>query len=208
MLKYVILLLSLVAGTALADTKSIYINTTINPGTLRHQAQVLRDASPNDTILIHIDSDGGSMEESLYFIKTMFHSRAKEIITVVDEYAASAGADIMLSGDRILIKNDAEVMLHLGSLGTPSGKRITLSTDMQLSQLPPAEQNYYHSLISYMKKQARLLGLSTPQINKMLHGYDGITIKGGYLKAIHPSLKGGRKDGEYRQRVNQLIETL
>ncbi len=133
--------------TAHADTINTHIWNQINNHSMQPVIRALNRATPQDDVIIDIDSGGGDVSASWKVITAIHNTNAHAVISRITDFAASAAADIAMESDRIQIAPKAILMFHLGSIG-----KTTLTGDMVTS--PPAETpefaEYVRWMIGYM----------------------------------------------------------
>ena len=71
----------------------------------------IRNASPNDTINLHINSPGGSLATALQFFRCLGESQAN-IVSSVEGECMSAATIIMMQSDSYLISPHSMFMFH------------------------------------------------------------------------------------------------
>lgn len=72
---------------------------------------MLKTASELDTIVIYINSDGGSIRMTTQIINSMMAAQAK-VVTVLDGHAVSAATMIFLAGDEYVVHDNCSFMIH------------------------------------------------------------------------------------------------
>ncbi len=171
--------------------------------------KVLKQATEDDTVLVFINSPGGSVIEMLKMIQAMEHSRARHITTIVKDVAASAGAAIAISGDEIVVSDTSILLFHLGSAtNTDTGEIITFSVDMDTSKLPKLERDYLSLMVNLLKKQGKELGLTPNHIYASLHGADGLILTGTEFKRFNFYGRGLRHNTVYLGAITALIKYI
>ncbi|MNC29046.1 ATP-dependent Clp protease proteolytic subunit 2 [compost metagenome] len=90
---------------------------------------VIRTASPNDTISIHLNTPGGRLDTGVQLISAIRSSEAR-IVTILDGVAHSMGALLFLCGHEMIIHDHAQLMFHTYSGGVfGKGSDIRGQTD-------------------------------------------------------------------------------
>lgn len=90
---------------------------------------VIRTATPNDTIYIHLNTPGGRLDTGVQLISAIRSSEGR-IITVLDGVAHSMGALLFLCGHEMIIHDHAQLMFHTYSGGVfGKGSDIRGQTD-------------------------------------------------------------------------------
>ena len=77
---------------------------------------LLYGGRPNDTVYIHLNTPGGSLDTTLQILNAI-NTSASQVVTVADGSVASAGTLILFSGDGIMINPFSYAMLHDGAEG-------------------------------------------------------------------------------------------
>lgn len=72
---------------------------------------ILKTSSEHDTIVIHINSEGGVLRMALQIANAMLATEAK-VITSLDGEAISAATFIFLAGDEYIINPNCSFMIH------------------------------------------------------------------------------------------------
>jgi len=90
---------------------------------------VIRTATPNDTIYLHLNTPGGRLDTGVQLISAIRSSEAR-IITILDGVAHSMGALLFLCGHEMIIHDHAQLMFHTYSGGVfGKGSDIRGQTD-------------------------------------------------------------------------------
>lgn len=90
---------------------------------------VIRTATPNDTICIHLNTPGGRLDTGVQLISAIRSSEAR-IVTILDGVAHSMGALLFLCGHEMIIHDHAQLMFHTYSGGVfGKGSDIRGQTD-------------------------------------------------------------------------------
>lgn len=109
-------------------THTLYLDDNIKPDTdLNDLINTLRSAGKEDKLVVRICSPGGVVHIANRFktiMKSDFHGRTT---TILDPYAASAGADLFLDGDVRIIYPYSYIMFHNFSAGAWGKGREILS---------------------------------------------------------------------------------
>jgi len=77
---------------------------------------VIRSATPNDTIRIHLNTPGGRLDTGVQLISAIRSTEAK-VITVLDGVAHSMGALLFLCGHEMIVHDHCQLMFHTYSGG-------------------------------------------------------------------------------------------
>lgn len=90
---------------------------------------VIRSASPNDTIRIHLNTPGGRLDTGVQLISAIRSTEAK-IVTILDGVAHSMGALLFLCGHEMIVHDHGQLMFHTYSGGVMGkGSDIRGQTD-------------------------------------------------------------------------------
>jgi len=96
---------------------TIYIDEElVAPSDWRHELETIRNAAPEDIVIIRINSGGGSDSVMGAFVKAIAESKA-HVIGSIEHTCASAATIIWLACDEYILSTDAEFMCHTASLG-------------------------------------------------------------------------------------------
>ncbi len=80
----------------------------------------LRTASDTDLIYLHLNSSGGDFNTGLQIINNILASEAR-VATILEARAFSMAALIFLSGDKLIVHDNCQLMFHIYS-GSFAGK--------------------------------------------------------------------------------------
>lgn len=80
----------------------------------------LRTSSETDLIYLHLNSSGGDFNTGLQIINNIIASEAR-VVTILEARAYSMAALIFLSGDKLIVHDNCQLMFHIYS-GYFSGK--------------------------------------------------------------------------------------
>jgi len=73
---------------------------------------------PEDTIVIHVSSNGGSIDEGIQVMKHITTNFTKEnITTILDPHGYSMGSFMFLIGNQRIVSQESSIMLHNYSMG-------------------------------------------------------------------------------------------
>lgn len=96
---------------------TVYIDEElVNPSDWRHELETIRNAAPDDVVILRINSGGGSDSVMGAFVKAIAESKA-HVIGSIEHTCASAATIIWLACDEYILSADAEFMCHTASLG-------------------------------------------------------------------------------------------
>lgn len=89
-----------------------YLSTVIgNPEHYTEMVHRITFAHPTDTIHIHLNTSGGTLETGVQLINAMRNSQAK-VVTVLEATAYSLGTLIFLCGDEMVVNDHCMMMFH------------------------------------------------------------------------------------------------
>lgn len=95
-----------------ARSYDIYLSEEIiEPNRYNHLFNLFRSVSPNDTINIYVNSEGGDLHTGLQFIKAMKACQAR-VITYLDGTAMSLAPLLLFAGDDIVVTEHSMIMFH------------------------------------------------------------------------------------------------
>jgi ATP-dependent Clp protease, protease subunit len=78
---------------------------------------ILREASPEDIIYLHINSPGGSLDTTVQIINAIGSTKAT-VVTSAEGLVASGAAVVFFSGDAFQVGSHCEFLVHTGSSGS------------------------------------------------------------------------------------------
>jgi ATP-dependent protease ClpP protease subunit len=84
---------------------------TDNPDDYRDHLEVFRSAGPEDTVTVHINSEGGSVFTALQYVNTMRSCEA-EVHCIIEGVCMSAATFIFLAADNCSVNEDTLTMFH------------------------------------------------------------------------------------------------
>lgn len=121
---------------------------------------ILKTASEIDTVMIYINSEGGSMRMALQIINSMLSSACKTVTSLEGE-AISAASMIFLAGEEYIVNDNCSFMIHTYS-GGMRGKGNEL-----FSQLEHVHANVKKVLHKFYSKI-----LTEEELEQMIEGRD------------------------------------
>jgi len=134
--------------------------------------EVLGSASPQDDIVIHINTHGGNLDTVVSLVEALRNCRGV-VTTIAEGTVASGGSLIFFSGHQLLVGDFVEVLLHDASIGGLGGKSNELSSLAWSSK--KTISNLYHNVYgAYFSKK---------EINKVLKGQD-LYLDASELKVV------------------------
>ena len=140
---------------------NIYLNNEIeSPNYYVEVLNMLRTASPKDSVTMYINSPGGHLDTTIQLLNAMDECEA-QVTTVLDGIAHSAASLLFLNGDNLMIYKYASMMCHMYSSLT-FGKAHELKAQVDFSQ------HLYRDMMS------ELYGgfLTEDEIKEMFEGKD------------------------------------
>lgn len=163
---------------------------------------VIRTASPNDTISIHLNTPGGRLDTGVQLISAIRSSEAR-IVTILDGVAHSMGALLFLCGHEMIIHDHAQLMFHTYSGGVfGKGSDIRGQTDATEDWFRIIANDICHPFMSKREIQRMLKGedfwFQTEQIEQRLEKMGEILMK--QAKAQVEEMENAE--------VNRMIEIL
>lgn len=143
----------------------------------------LYTASPEDNVILHINTPGGYFDTVCEILTAIKASQAF-VTTCADGYVASGGSLLLFAGDGIVIGDFCEVMLHDGSNGA-AGK---INENLRAAQATSRRfAKVYHSVYQpfFTKKE----------VNAVLEGQDLYLLAEDVLKRVE-AVSESRKEGK------------
>lgn len=142
---------------------------------------VIRTATPNDTIYIHLNTPGGRLDTGVQLISAIRSSEAR-IVTVLDGVAHSMGALLFLCGHEMIIHDHAQLMFHTYSGGVfGKGSDIRGQTDATEDWFRIIANDICHPFMTKKEIQRMLKGedfwFQTEQIEQRLEKMGEILMK-------------------------------
>lgn len=89
----------------------------VSPQQFISAIEVMRSASENDRIMIHLQSCGGSLDATDTFLQAMHECQA-EIVVKASGGVHSAGTLILLAADSFMLSDNFSSLIHNGSCGS------------------------------------------------------------------------------------------
>jgi len=142
---------------------------------------VIRTATPNDTIYLHLNTPGGRLDTGVQLISAIRSSEAR-IITILDGVAHSMGALLFLCGHEMIIHDHAQLMFHTYSGGVfGKGSDIRGQTDATEDWFRIIANDICYPFMSKREIQRMLKGedfwFQTEQIEQRLEKMGEILMK-------------------------------
>lgn len=133
---------------------------------------VIRTATPNDTIRIHLNTPGGRLDTGVQLISAIRSTEA-HIITVLDGVAHSMGALLFLCGHEMVVHDHGQLMFHTYSGGVMGkGSDIRGQTDATEDWFREIANDLCHPFMTRREIQRMLKGedfwFQTEEIGKRL----------------------------------------
>jgi len=120
----------------------------------------LRTASDTDLIFLHLNSSGGDFNTGLQIINNILASEAR-VATILEARAFSMAALIFLSGDKLIVHDNCQLMFHIYS-GSFAGKGNEQQAEIV------AVSNWFEKVM----ERICMPFLSESEIGKILKGSD------------------------------------
>jgi len=134
--------------------------------------EVLGNSTPQDDIVVHINTLGGYLDTAVSLVEAMRNCKGV-ITTIAEGNVASAGSLLFFSGHQLVVGDFAEVLLHDASIGGLGGKFNEIERRSKSSK--KTISNLYHNVYGpYFSKK---------KINKVLKGHDKY-LDASELKAV------------------------
>jgi ATP-dependent protease ClpP protease subunit len=106
---------------------SVYLDEEIKlPKYYRPLLQVIEGLTEDDTLSIHVNTYGGSLDGATCIIQAMKNTPA-EVVVTLDGRAASAGSMICLAASNLVVGPYADLMIHQGSFGSSGTQSNVIS---------------------------------------------------------------------------------
>lgn len=133
---------------------------------------VIRTATPNDTIYIHLNTPGGRLDTGVQLISAI-RSTEGRVVTVLDGVAHSMGALLFLCGHEMIVHDHGQLMFHTYSGGVMGkGSDIRGQTDATEDWFREIANDICHPFMSRREIQRMLRGedfwFQTEEIGKRL----------------------------------------
>jgi len=132
-MKKLILAFCFVIAFGYAQTIHFDTPLEINDGDFSEAIASLRTLTRGDIAILHINTYGGSVYETLRMVAALQSCRAT-VITVAEGYVFSCGTILLASGKRMVIKNTSLLLFHRVYIDTEFGKYYNEITD-KLSEI-------------------------------------------------------------------------
>lgn len=109
---------------------------------------VLKTSSEDDTVVLYINSEGGSLRMAIQIVNSMLTSRAN-VVTVLDGDAYSAATVIFMAGKEYIINPNCSFMIHNYSAGfIGKGHEIRTRVDHVNDQVAKMMRTFYEKILS------------------------------------------------------------
>lgn len=120
----------------------------------------IKTATPNDTIMIYLNTPGGNLSTTIQIISAIEQSAAR-VITSLEGEVCSAGTMLFLAGHEKIVNNNTSFMIHNYSHG-PFGK------GHEVAQRVKFTEKYFRTLARSFYKDF----LTTEEIEEVCNGKD------------------------------------
>lgn len=148
-------------STVVAHHYDVYISQSVaEPERYTRLISLFRNASPNDSINVYLNTPGGQLHTGLQLIDAIRNSRAR-VTTILDGAACSLGPLILFAGHDVVINENGMIMFHNYS-GVPVGK------GNEIRESSRAYDKLYDNLL---KQYARPF-LTDDEIQRVINGED------------------------------------
>lgn len=121
---------------------------------------ILKTASELDTVIIYINSEGGSLRMALQIINSMLSSVCKTV-TSLDGEAISAATMVFLAGEEYIVNDNCSFMMHTYS-GGMRGKGPELFSQLE----------HIHSNVNKVLRKFYTKILSEKELEQLADGRD------------------------------------
>lgn len=140
----------------------------------------LKTSEPKDTVIIYLNTVGGSIYTALQIINSIRASEAT-VVCSLDSIAASAGSMIFLAANKFIVAPNCTMMIHDYSQGImTSGHSINVQVDFQKSYFKKLYKDIYSGFLTDSEINSVLTGtdmwLSADQILSRLKKGDTLNI--------------------------------
>lgn len=98
--------------TQTANNIHFYISEAVGlPNDYVEMIHKIRNATPNDTIFIHLNTPGGVISTGVQMVNAMQSTEAR-VVTVLESEACSLGTILFLAGDEFIVHDNCRMMFH------------------------------------------------------------------------------------------------
>jgi len=119
---------------------------------------ILKTAGEEDTVIIYINSEGGSLRMAVQIVNSMTSSNAK-VVTSLDGDAFSAATMIFMAGDEYIINNNCSFMIHNYSAGfVGKGHEVRTRVDHVNVHVEKIMRKFYEKILSEQEFEAVIDG--------------------------------------------------
>ena len=109
---------------------------------------VLKTSSPNDVVMIYINSEGGILRMALQIANAMLSSQAK-VVTLLEGEACSAATLIFLAGEEYIINPNCTFMIHNYSAGVwGKGHELQSHVDYRRLSVTKMMEDFYCKILT------------------------------------------------------------
>lgn len=162
-----------------------------SPACYREHYRIFVNATPNDVIFLHINSNGGRVDAGLQLINFMKQCQAK-IIGVLHCNAASMGSGLALSCDELILNEHSTMMIHTASYGA-YGKETDVKAHVDFFN--KSNERFIRNLYTHF--------LSEEEILRVLDGKE-IWLHSEEIAERWATLKQAREDAQDEARTANL----
>lgn len=135
--------------THVSNTFHVHFDEDIGePSYYRNLQSVLRNAGPDDTIVFHMNTEGGQVNSMLPLVAYIKDCEA-HTVAVLEGFVASAGTFIITATDAVVALPHAQALIHAASYGV-GGKSNTIKeyVDFQDKWIKTFMEDVYEGFLS------------------------------------------------------------
>lgn len=181
---------------------NVSLDSEVTEASVAPVVLALYSATPDDTVVISINSPGGDVQAGMQILDAMKGSKAKDVIVSVGQFAASMAAEIAQEAPVMEVTPESIVLIHTISIQNPvTGDAIKIlpySLNEFVNSVDPSTANSMMLEARYLFVQTCLnsFGLWGPQaLFDVAEGQDVTELAGGHMWGrVDPTFAKGNFD--------------
>lgn len=127
-----------------------YLSSALEgPEHYTEMVQIINSATPNDKLIIHLNTPGGRLDTTSQIVNALRTTQA-HVTTIVEGHVASAGTLIFMVADEMTVREDTIMMFHNYSGGAiGKGHELTAEIHAKADIFEKMMKNIYYPFFSY-----------------------------------------------------------
>lgn len=144
-----------------------YLYGVVDEVTVQPLLEALNNATEDETVVIHMESPGGSVLAGYWVIDAIKETKAAVVEVKVDGYAASMAAVITMYADKIVLDDNAVILFHTYSV---DGVKLAPSQDKMMQLMYQQSKAELESCCSKVLTESDLFNIIYDQQDLVFSG--------------------------------------